>query len=49
MVKPAFAGDPAAYDWLVEKASEVNRRLAKMDTSAFVIGYCHFDFLPHCQ
>lgn len=46
MIKPNFAEIPDDYAWLQEVATRATDKLARLDTTGFATGYCHFDFLP---
>ncbi|WP_205499731.1 phosphotransferase enzyme family protein [Rufibacter psychrotolerans] len=45
-VKAAFTEFPEDYAWLQEVARQTQDRLARLDTSGFSTGYCHFDLMP---
>ncbi|MDM1554890.1 MULTISPECIES: phosphotransferase enzyme family protein [Chryseobacterium] len=45
-LKAVFKENLEDYEWLQNIAAEIERKLAKLDTSTFSKGYCHFDFLP---
>lgn len=45
-LEPTFADDPDSYNYLLETADRVIRKLDSIDTTAFGYGYCHYDFLP---
>jgi len=46
LLEPSFAGDPETYTWLQEATKKVTTGLARLDTSGFSTGYCHYDMLP---
>lgn len=45
-LKSAFATDQESYLWLQKAARQVETKIAQVNTSGFLIGYCHFDLLP---
>ncbi|WP_181304169.1 phosphotransferase enzyme family protein [Rufibacter sp. XAAS-G3-1] len=46
-VKGAFSENQEEYAWLQEATQKVQAHLAKLHTSSFSTGYCHFDFFPN--
>ena len=45
-LRSAFTNDQESYAWLLNAAQKVDSHLSSIDTTAFSMGYCHFDFLP---
>jgi Ser/Thr protein kinase RdoA (MazF antagonist) len=44
-VQPYFGEEQESYEWLLHAAKLAEQQLAKLNTSSFSSGYCHFDFL----
>ncbi|MCF0075483.1 phosphotransferase [Dyadobacter sp. CY261] len=45
-LKSAFVTDQESYLWLQKAARQVETKIAQVNTSGFLSGYCHFDLLP---
>ncbi|MGH1517269.1 phosphotransferase enzyme family protein [Chryseobacterium sp. JK1] len=45
-LQSVFTENPDDHIWLQGIADRIKIRLAKLDSSGFSKGYCHFDFLP---
>lgn len=45
-IKDYFYDYPDEYAWLQKVAEQTQDRISQFDRSAFVSGYCHFDFFP---
>ncbi|CAG5074759.1 Homoserine kinase [Dyadobacter sp. CECT 9623] len=45
-LKSAFLADQENYLWLQQAARQIETKIALVNTTRFLSGYCHFDLLP---
>ncbi|WP_157816167.1 phosphotransferase enzyme family protein [Spirosoma pollinicola] len=45
-LQATFSADQESYAWLQNQANYLSEKLSHINTTGFLTGYCHFDFLP---